>query len=93
MDHVRAQATEATIEDDEEMGDVFNPSSGGAKDNNEPLPTIPILDNEPAGAAPERPEEQLAPVAMETPNVPPVPVLRRSERHRPPPDYYGTWAK
>ena len=42
VDHVRAQATEATLEDDEEMGDVFNPSSGEAKDNNKPLPTIPI---------------------------------------------------
>ena len=52
VDHVRAQATEATIEDDEEMGDVFNPSSGEAKDNNEPLPTIPIIDNEPAGGCP-----------------------------------------
>ena len=92
-DQVKAQATKGTVEDGEEMEEDCDPFTGEAEDDNDLVPKIPIMVKEPAGDVPEQTEEPQAPEVPEPPMVPQVPVLRRSLRHRHPPDYYGTWSK
>ncbi|KAL5509351.1 hypothetical protein EMCRGX_G004709 [Ephydatia muelleri] len=72
VDHVKAQATRGTVED----GEDCDPFAGEAENDNDQVPKVPIIVEEPAGDAPEQTEEPQVPEVPEPLMVPLVPALR-----------------
>ena len=52
VDHVKARATRGTVED----GEDCDPFAGEAENDNDQVPKVPIIVEEPAGDAPEEPQ-------------------------------------